>query len=102
MRGLTITHDPDRQRYEANLDGEYAGYSAYEYVDDTVIFTFTEVTPEAQGLGVANALAKHALDDIRADGIRKVLPSCPFIKNWIGKHPDYLELVPAMKHPGIA
>lgn len=100
MRGLTITHVPDKQRYEAELDGRPAGFTEYSYTGEYVVFSHTEVADEAQGMGVANALAKHALDDIRADGIRKVLPSCPFIKNWIGKHPDYLSLVPAVKHPG--
>jgi predicted GNAT family acetyltransferase len=30
---------------------------------------------------------------VRAAGTRKVLPLCPFIKGWIGKHPDYVDLV---------
>lgn len=102
MRGLTITHLPEQLRYEAQLDGEIAGYTEYEYTDDYIVFTHTEVTPEAEGLGVASALAKAALDDVREDGIRRVLPSCPFIKNWLGKHPEYQELVPAMKHPGLS
>lgn len=24
-----------------------------------------------------------------------MLPFCPFVNAWIGKHPDYLDLVPA-------
>ena len=34
-----------------------------------------------------------ALDDVRAAGERQVLPLCPFVKAWIGKHPEYEDLV---------
>ena len=37
--------------------------------------------------------ARYALDDVRADGTRKVKPFCPFIRQWIQKHPDYAPLV---------
>lgn len=57
------------------------------------MFTHTEVDPAFAGKGVGGALARLALDDVRTQGSRKVLPLCPFIKAWIGKHPDYVPLV---------
>lgn len=93
MRGLTVTHDTDKQRYEAEMDGRFAGYLEYTISDDLVVFTHTEVDPEIESLGVAGSLAKVALDDVKANGSRKVLPTCPFIKNWIGKNPAYVPLV---------
>jgi hypothetical protein len=33
------------------------------------------------------------LDEVRARG-GEVLPYCPFVKSFIEKHPDYLDLVP--------
>jgi predicted GNAT family acetyltransferase len=44
-------------------------------------------------MGVGSALARAALDDVRAEGTHEVLPLCPFIKGWIGHHPDYRDLV---------
>lgn len=41
-------------------------------------------------------LARYALDDARASH-RTVLPYCSFIRGWISKHPDYLDLVPEAK-----
>ena len=58
-----------------------------------MIFTHTEVEDRFEGQGVGSALARFALDDVRAAGTRKVLPLCPFIKGWIEKHPDYADLV---------
>ncbi|MFN8099966.1 MAG: N-acetyltransferase [Dermatophilaceae bacterium] len=46
-----------------------------------------------RGPGVGSAIARFALDDVQAQGTRKVLPLCPFIKAWIGRHRDYIPLV---------
>ncbi|MEJ7757767.1 MAG: GNAT family N-acetyltransferase [Nocardioidaceae bacterium] len=42
--------------------------------------------------GVADALVRSALDDLRSDGAR-VIPVCPYVAWWIGQHPDYASLV---------
>lgn len=93
MTDVETSHNPDEHRYEAHLDGELAGFAAYELTEALVIFTHTEVDPKFEGKGVGSALARFALDDVRATGTRKVLPLCPFIKGWIAKHPDYADLV---------
>jgi len=95
MADVETTHNPDELRYEAHLDGELAGFAAYQLTDRLVIFTHTEVDSKFGGLGVGSALARFALDDVRATGTREVLPLCPFIKGWIGKHPEYADLVHA-------
>ncbi|WP_420803744.1 GNAT family N-acetyltransferase [Saccharopolyspora erythraea] len=33
------------------------------------------------------------LDSARERGL-EVLPHCPFVRSWIARHPEYLELVP--------
>jgi uncharacterized protein len=93
MADVQTTHAPDRSRYEAHIDGELAGFAEYQLTDRLVVFTHTEVDPRFEGQGVGSALARFALDDVRSDGSRQVLPLCPFIKGWIGKHRDYLDLV---------
>lgn len=95
MADVVTTHNPDEHRYEAHLDGELAGFAEYQLTDRLVIFTHTEVDSRFGGLGVGSALARFALDDVRATGTREVLPLCPFIKAWIGKHPAYADLVHA-------
>lgn len=79
-------------RYEAWLDGELAGAAYYDLDDKRVVFTHTEVEDRFEGHGVGSALARFALDDVRAEGSRRVVPRCPFIKGWIDKHPDYADL----------
>lgn len=93
MSDVTVTNNPEQNRYEARIDGELAGFAEYRLSDGLITFTHTEVDPSFEGKGVGGALARSALDDVRADGSRKVKPLCPFIKGWIEKHPDYSHLV---------
>lgn len=93
MADVVTSHNPDKHRYEAHLDGELAGFAEYQLTDDLVVFTHTEVHRKFEGKGVGSALARFGLDDVRDGGTRKVLPLCPFIKGWIGKHREYVDLV---------
>jgi predicted GNAT family acetyltransferase len=93
MIDVRVTDRPDRSRFEAHVDGELAGFAAYVAADDLIMFTHTDVFDAFEGRGVGSALARGALDAVRADGTRKVLPRCPFIRGWIEKHPDYQDLV---------
>jgi uncharacterized protein len=87
-----ITDNAGEGRYEIRVDGGLAGFAEYERRDGAVVFTHTEVDPAFEGRGIGGALARGALDDVRAKG-DPVVPLCPFIKKWIGKHPDYQDLV---------
>lgn len=93
MTDVEIRHDESEGRYEAYIDGERAGDAYYELDDKRIIFTHTEVDGAFEGKGVGSALARGALDDVRANSTRRVVPRCPFIKGWIEKHPDYDDLV---------
>ncbi|SNS40060.1 hypothetical protein SAMN05443665_1003245 [Actinomadura meyerae] len=87
-----VTDNPGQSRYEITVDGELAGFVEYERGEGSVVFIHTEVDPAFEGKGIGGALARGALDDVRAKG-QSVVPLCPFIKKWIGKHPDYQDLV---------
>lgn len=93
MADVQVSNNEAEKRYEARVDGELVGAAYYDAADDLIVFTHTEVDDAYEGKGVGSALARFGLDDVRADGTRRVLPLCPFIKEWIGKHPDYSDLV---------
>jgi uncharacterized protein len=94
MSDVETINNSEDARYEAYLDGELAGVAVYVLQGtDSIIFTHTEVDPAFEGKGVGSALARFALDDVRREGTRRVVPRCPFIKGWIDKHPDYQDLV---------
>ena len=41
---------------------------------------------------MGSALVRQALDDVRERELT-VSPVCPFVKKWIERHPDHLDLV---------
>ena len=88
---IEVRDAPERRRYEAVAGGELAGRAEYHDRRDQRMFMHTEVFLEGRGVGAA--LARAALDDVRARGMRAV-PKCPFIAAWIRRHPEYLDLVP--------
>ena len=89
---VEITNNVAAQRYELRIDGELAGIVAYRPGPGRIVFTHTEVLPEFEGHGVGGRLARYALDDARARGLQ-VVARCPFIAEYIRRHPDYQELL---------
>ena len=89
---ITVRDDPANSRYEVLVDGESGGGAYYELRGEHVVFTHTEVDPKWAGKGVGSALARGALDDVRATG-RRAVPRCPFIAGYIAKHSEYADLV---------
>ncbi len=87
-----VIDNPQASRYEIHVDGRLAGFVEYRNRPGRIVFTHTEVDAEYEGKGVGSALARGALDDVRARGLA-VVPGCPFIKGWISRHPGYEDLV---------
>ena len=89
---FTVTDNPDESRYELYDGDTLAGSAAYRLHGDMVIFTHTVVDDAYEGQGAGSQLARQALDDSRARG-RRVVARCPFISQWIERHPDYADLL---------
>ncbi len=86
-----VIDDSARSRFELVIDGHIA-LAAYRLAPGVITFTHTEVPEALGGRGIGSLLAKGALDQVRARGL-KVVPRCPFIKSYIGKHPEYRDLL---------
>ena len=93
MADIEVVDNREQSRFEARVDGEVAGFAAYKLRDGRIVFTHTDVDDAFGGQGVGGALARGALDQVRAAGDRTVVAMCPFIAAWIDKHPDYQDLL---------
>ncbi|WP_213450587.1 GNAT family N-acetyltransferase [Rhizomonospora bruguierae] len=89
----TVADNAAEQRFEIRVDGEVAGFAAYDRTGYGLALTHTEIGKAYEGKGLGSALVRGALDAARAEGLA-VLPYCPFVRGWIGKHPEFLDLVP--------
>lgn len=90
---IDVVNNPEANQYQARIGDVLVGYAEYKLTPDLIVFTHTETLPEYEGKGVGSALARFALEDVRSQGVRKVLPLCPFIKAWIARHRAYIPLV---------
>ncbi len=93
----TVRDNPEEAQYEILIGSTVAGYSEYRLESQTITFFHTEVSPDFGGQGLGGKLAAAALADVRARGLA-VIPECPFIRGYIRKHPEFLDLVPADRH----
>jgi len=91
---IAVENRPELGRYQLWLDGELAAYAAYEVHGVHMAFMHTQIEEQFAGRGLGTRLVGDALDDVRANG-GSVLPYCPFVRSFIAKHSDYLDLVPA-------
>ncbi|MGH8873305.1 MAG: GNAT family N-acetyltransferase [Acidimicrobiia bacterium] len=87
-----IRDDPDNHRYVLEIDGEVVGIAVYHIRGGRYFFVHTEIRPGHESEGLGSALARVALDDVRAKG-GKIVPICPFISAWLKRHPEYQDMV---------
>jgi uncharacterized protein len=88
----SIRHNTASRRFEAGEEPNLAVIVYRVKSSGAVELVHTEVPEQYQGQGLAGKLASAALDWARESG-RKVIPSCPYVRSYIGKHPEYADLV---------
>jgi predicted GNAT family acetyltransferase len=74
------------------VDGEIALVQYRAEGAGTVCLIHTEVPQALEGRCVGSSLAKGVLEAVRAEGWT-VVPQCAFIANYIGRYPEYQDLV---------
>jgi uncharacterized protein len=92
-RGVEIADRPAQERYEIRVDGRVAGVAQYRSRAGRIEFVHTEVDDRYEEQGLGGQLVAFALDDARSRGL-EVLPLCPFVRGYIQRHPEYVDLVP--------
>ena len=86
---LTVQENESANRFEAvDQSGGVAGFVEYREHDGRPTLVDTEVDDAFEGQGVGTTLARTSLDQSLATGL-KVVVTCPFIKVWVEKHPEY-------------
>jgi uncharacterized protein len=84
---IDVKHNPEAHRFEVQL-GDQIAKVEYMLSGNNIIFTHTEVPPEFEGQGIANQMAKVALDYAVQAG-HKIQPLCPLVKHYVDRHPEY-------------
>lgn len=93
---------PERSRYELFVDGELAGFA--ECLDEgggVVALAHTEVFPAYGGRGLGQRLVGETLRLVRENG-NQVRPYCWFVRDYIRRAPEFVELVPVQDRARFA
>ena len=90
--GPEVVNSPDLGRYELLDAGRLIGQAQYVVVPadgapDRVVFFHTEVDDAYSGRGLAQVLARFALDDTIEAG-RTIVAVCPYIARFVKRHPE--------------
>jgi uncharacterized protein len=95
-----ITDAIARDRYEAHLDRELAGVLEYKVTRGRIALIHTEVLPVHEGRGVGSALVRFALDDAHRRELR-VIATCPYVKDYLTRHPEAADVVVGRGRPAV-
>lgn len=91
---VTVRDVPEEKRFEIWVGDVLAGFTVYQPGPEHYRFVHTEIDDAFGGRGLASILIKQTLDEMRSRGLG-VVPQCPFVRRYISRHQEYLDLVPA-------
>lgn len=91
MAELNIVDNAEQNRFEVRLGDDLATLE-YRRHGDTITLRHTEVPPAFRHHGVAEILARAALESARARNL-KVVPLCPYVTAFIKRHKEYQSLL---------
>ncbi|GAA5186113.1 hypothetical protein GCM10023322_31650 [Rugosimonospora acidiphila] len=91
----------DRGRFELYRDGDLVGWLYYTHLrPNRYALQHTEVESSHQHQGVADAMVRRVLDEIRVrEGT--ITAICPFVVGYLSRTTSYADLVDA-RHPGYS
>ncbi|WP_345257243.1 GNAT family N-acetyltransferase [Flaviaesturariibacter amylovorans] len=90
---MNIRNNTQNLRFEIELDGELAVLE-YRLHGGNIMLMHTGVPDALGGRGIAAALALHAFEYAKAEGM-PVVVYCPYVKVWLERHPEWKGLVQA-------
>ena len=86
-----VSNNPVASRFEIRTE-QGTAMLTYKHRGADLDLIHTEVPPVLEGKGYAAALAAAALDYARREGM-KVIPTCPYVRAYLERHPEYADLV---------
>lgn len=85
---IVIKHDPSLHKFYFVKDNK-EGFLEYSQPDKhTLNYHHTYVPPELRGQQLGEKIVKFALDYAEKNNY-KIIPTCPFVKQFIEKHSEY-------------
>ncbi|GAC1577829.1 MAG: GNAT family N-acetyltransferase [Candidatus Dormibacteria bacterium] len=96
MADVTIANDREHHRYVMTADGAQVGFAQYRDQPGAIVVTHAEIDDTLGGQGLGSRLAAFLLQDAR-DRDLDVVPQCPFVREYMARHPEHRDLVPEQR-----
>lgn len=93
MSEITFANEPHHHRYVIAADGAVVGFAQYREQPGEIVLTHAEIDDAVGGQGLGSRLVTFVLQDAR-DRDLAVVPLCPFVREYIVRHPEHRDLVP--------
>ncbi len=88
---LSVSHNRAAGLFEIRTE-QGTALLRYAHAGPDLDVVHTEVPEALEGKGYGSALAKAALAYAKDGGV-KIIPSCPFMTDYLHRHPEYASLV---------
>jgi predicted GNAT family acetyltransferase len=92
MMSNAVQHLPGQNRYVFSKDGSDVGLIDYSMRGRSIVLTHSEIDPNLRHSGLGDEMVRDVLDEIRETSDLRVVADCPFVVDWLERHPDYQEL----------
>jgi uncharacterized protein len=86
-----VKHNIEASRFEIDIEDNEA-FCNYHISGNVITLIYVFTPPEYRGKGIAAQVAKYALDYARDNNL-KVVPQCPYMRDYIERHEEYQDLV---------
>lgn len=89
---MDIKHDKDNKRFYLKKENQVSELNYKKIDEQTLDYYRTFVPKPLRGQGIAARITAFALDYAK-DNQFEVIPSCPYVKNYADKHPEYASII---------
>lgn len=90
---MQTVRNTDRNSFELRHDGTTIGTLEYSYDGDATVLEHIEVDEKYSGQGLAAYFTEEVLQHLSLEQ-EAVIPTCPYVRGYIVKHPKWHHLVP--------
>lgn len=91
-RDSKFINNESEHQYEFHVEGYVAKIEYLKSANGEIYLTHTGVPAELGGKGIGSQLVEKVLKDIEQQGLH-VIPRCPFVSDYIQKHPEWERIV---------
>ena len=91
MNNYHIKNNTEQMQFEINFQDQIS-ILVYRIHKGNIVLMHTEVPEELEGRGIASALATYAFQFAKENHL-PVIVYCPFVKQWLIRHPEVLSQV---------